>query len=64
LLVEIDLMQWEGAAQQVAGADQAIEIRFWVRVGFAALRLTFGVTAPAAWRLSSSRYMELLVGCL
>ena len=42
------------AAQQVAGADQAIESFFEVCVAFGAFWFTVGFTAPAAWQLSSN----------
>lgn len=42
------------AAQPVAGADQAIESALEVCVVFGAFQFTSGLTAPAAWRLSSS----------
>ena len=41
-----------GAAQPVAGADQAIEYPFEVVLAYAALQVEFGDTAPAARRTS------------
>ena len=43
------------AAQQVAGADLAIEYPFEAGLAFAALQVKFGDIAPAARRLSSRR---------
>ena len=44
------------AAQQVAGADLAVENPLEAGLLFAALQVKFGDTAPAAWRLSSRRW--------
>jgi hypothetical protein len=43
----------EKCAQQVAGADLAVENPFEARIAFAPLRVKFGHTATAARRLSS-----------
>jgi len=45
----------EAAAQQVTGADLAVENPFEAALAFAALQVKFGDTAPAARRLSSGR---------
>jgi hypothetical protein len=44
------------AAQQVAGADLAVENPFEAGLAFAALQVKFGHAAPAARRLSSGRW--------
>ena len=43
----------DGAAQPVAGADQAIESLCEAGLAFGAFQFMFGFTAAAAWRLSS-----------
>lgn len=45
------LAQREAAAQQIAGADQAIESLIEVVFAFAAFWFKIGHTAKAAWRL-------------
>ena len=45
---------WQVAAQQIAGADLAIEDPFEAVLAFAALQVKFGDTVPAARRLSST----------
>ena len=42
------------AAQQVAGADLAVESPFEAGLAFVALQVKFGRTAPVARRLSST----------
>ena len=55
---------WQVAAQQIAGADLAIEDPFEAVLAFAALQVKFGGTAAAARRLSSTVRFCRLAGCI